>query len=101
MHHIFLMHSSVNAHLGCFLVWAIVNSAAMTRGVGGEGVGFGVSRCKLLYLAWISNEILLYSTGNYIWSLVMEQDGGEHEKKNVYVCMTGSPGCTAEIDKTL
>ena len=25
----------------------------------------GVSRYKLLYLEWISNEILLYSTGNY------------------------------------
>ena len=22
------------------------------------------------------NEILLYSTGNYVWSLVMEHDGG-------------------------
>ena len=38
----------------------------------GEGVGsgmdweFGVSRCKLLPLEWISNEILLYSAGNYI-----------------------------------
>ena len=35
-----------------------------------EGVGmdweFGVSRCKLLHLEWISNEILLYSSGNYI-----------------------------------
>ena len=29
---------------------------------------FGVSRCKLLPLEWISNEILLYSTGNYISS---------------------------------
>ena len=27
---------------------------------------FGVNRCKLLPLEWISNEILLYSTGNYI-----------------------------------
>ena len=27
---------------------------------------FGVSRCKLLHLDWISNEILLYSTRNYI-----------------------------------
>ena len=27
---------------------------------------FGVSRCKLLYIGWISNKILLYSTGNYI-----------------------------------
>ena len=26
----------------------------------------GVNRCKLLYLEWISNEILLYSTGNNI-----------------------------------
>ena len=35
---------------------------------GGSGVDweFGVSRCKLLPLEWISNEILLYSTGNYI-----------------------------------
>ena len=26
----------------------------------------GVSRCKLLHLEWISNVILLHSTGNYI-----------------------------------
>ena len=26
---------------------------------------FGVSRCKLLNLDWINNEILLYSAGNY------------------------------------
>jgi len=35
---------------------------------GGSGSGidgeFGVSRCKLLHLEWISNEVLLYSTGN-------------------------------------
>ena len=30
---------------------------------------FGVSRCKLLHLEWISNEVLLYSMGNYIQSL--------------------------------
>ena len=27
---------------------------------------FGVGRCKLLHLEWIRNEVLLYSTGNYI-----------------------------------
>ena len=47
---------------------------------GGAGSGmdweFGVSRGKLLHLEWISNEILLYSTGKYIQSLVMEYDGG-------------------------
>ena len=31
----------------------------------------GVNRCKVLHLEWISNEIPLYSTGNYIYSLVM------------------------------
>ena len=62
---------------------------------------FRVSRCKLLHLGWVSNEILLYGTGNYIQSLVMEHDGRFFEKKNVYLCMTGSRCCTAEIDKTL
>ena len=27
---------------------------------------FGVNKCKLLHLDWISNEILLCSTGNHI-----------------------------------
>ena len=35
---------------------------------------FGVSRCKPLHLEWVSNEVLLYSTGNYIQSLVTEHD---------------------------
>ena len=43
----------------------------------GEGEGkFGVSRCKLLYLDWISNEVLLYSTGNYVQSIGTEHGGG-------------------------
>ena len=39
---------------------------------GGGGRGsrmdweFGVNRCKLLHMGWISNEILLYSTGKSI-----------------------------------
>ena len=32
-------------------------------------------------------EILLYRTGNYIQSLVMEHDGGYCEKKNRCVCV--------------
>ena len=35
---------------------------------------FGVNRCKLLHLEWIYNEVLPYSTGNYIQSLVIEHD---------------------------
>ena len=41
----------------------------------GKDWDFGVSRCKLFLLEWISNEILLYSTGNYIKSLVIEHGG--------------------------
>ena len=60
----------------------------------------GLSRHKLLHLEWISNEGLQYSTGNYIQSHVMEHDR-RYEKKNVYMCITGPLGCTAEIDRTL
>ena len=42
------------------------------RGTDGESE---VSRCKLLSLEWMRNEVLLYSTGNSIQSLVMEYDG--------------------------
>jgi len=36
------------------------------EGAGGMDWKSGANRCKLLHLEWISNEILLYSTGNYI-----------------------------------
>ena len=35
---------------------------------------FGVCGCKLLHLGQIRHEILLYSTGNYIQSLLVEHD---------------------------
>ena len=40
-----------------------------------DGLEFGLSRCKLLHLQLIGNEVLLYSTGNYVCSLVIEYDG--------------------------
>ena len=44
----------------------IENKLAVAKEEGGEmDWEFGVNRCKLLPLEWISNEILLYSTGNY------------------------------------
>ena len=58
----------------------------------------GVNRCRLLPLEWISNEILLCSTGNYVWSLMMEHDDGR-KKERIHVCVTGSSCCTAEKKK--
>ena len=61
---------------------------------------FGVGRCKLLHLVCKINEVLLYRTGKYIQSLGIEHDGRQCEKKNIYVCMTGSICCKAEINTT-
>ena len=33
------------------------------RGGGEKDSEFGISRCKLLYIEWVKNRILLYSTG--------------------------------------
>ena len=43
---------------------------------GGSGMDgeFGVSRCKLLHLEWVSNKLLLCSTGSYIQSLEIDHD---------------------------
>ena len=45
---------------------------------GGSGMDWevGGSRCKQLHLEWISNEVLLYSPGNYIQS-----PGKDHDRK--------------------
>ena len=44
-------------------------------GRSGRDWKFGVNRCKLLQLEWISKELLLYGTENYLQSLVIEHDG--------------------------
>ena len=46
-----------------------------------DGV-LGVNRCRLFLLEWISNEILLCSTGNYVCSLMMDHN---NVIKNVYM----------------
>ena len=52
---------------------------------------------KLLHLEWISNDILLYSTGNYTQSLGIDHNGRYYKKGNVYIGMNGSLGYIAEI----
>ena len=61
---------------------------------------FGVGGCKLLHLEWISNRVLLYSTGNYVQSFALEHDGGQYEKKK-NICMTRSLFYTTEIEEIL
>ena len=53
---------------------AIERRLVVAKGKREEGE-FGVGRCKPLHLKWISNEFLLYSTGNYVQSLGTEHDG--------------------------
>ena len=57
-------------------------------GGGWKGVDweFGVSRYKLLYIAWINN-VLLYSTGNYIESPVISHNGNAYGKKPLQLCL--------------
>ena len=45
----------------------------------------GTSRCKLLYIRWINNKVLLYSTENYIQYPVINNNGKEYEKEHTYV----------------
>ena len=46
---------------------------------------FGVSRCKLAYIGWINNKVLLYNTGNNIQYPVINHNGKEYEKEYMYV----------------
>ena len=53
-----------------------------------------------VYIDWKNNKVLLYSTGNYIQYPVRNPNEKEYEK-NVYICITESLFCTAEINTTL
>ena len=54
---------------------------------GGVDWEFGMSRCKLLYIGWINNKVLLHSTGNYIQYPVINHNGKEHEKLPICICI--------------
>ena len=59
---------------------------------------FSQLRCKLAYIRWIKNKVLLYITGNYIQHPLINHNGKEY---NVYTCTAESLCCTAEINTTL
>ena len=51
---------------------------------------FGAGRCKLLRFEWISNEVLLYSTGNHIQSFGIEHEEDSMRKIiyiHIYICI--------------
>ena len=57
---------------------------------GGGGMGvmdweYGVSRHKLLYIEWINNKVLLYSTGNYIQYPGIDHNGIEYKTECIYM----------------
>ena len=85
----------------CFLIEeSVYNWVVVKRGGVGEGTEWeaGVSRCKLLYIEWINNKVLLYSTGNYIQYPMINYNGKEYE---IYICITASLCCTPETNTTL
>ena len=52
---------------------------------GGMEWELGVSRCRLLYMEWINNKVLPYSTENRIQYPMISHDGKEHFKKRMYI----------------
>ena len=58
---------------------SIENRLVVAKGEGREwdGLGFGVSRCKLLHLEWISNEVLLDNTAG---------PAGSHKGRYLITC---------------
>ena len=59
---------------------------------------FGISRYKVLYIKYINNKVLQYSTGNYIQHSVINHNRKEYEKEYVYTCITESLCCTPETN---
>ena len=47
--------------------------------VEGSNWKFEISKCKLVYIGWINNKVLLYSTGNSIQHPVINHYGKEYE----------------------
>ena len=72
----------------------------------GEGMNWKlkISRCKLFYIEWVNNKVLLCSTGNYIQYHIINHNGKENKKECIYmcvcVCVTGSLFCMEKINTT-
>ena len=58
---------------------------AELEGLGEERSESVVRRCKLLYIGWINNKVLLYSTGNYIPYPIINHKRKEYKKECAYM----------------
>ena len=63
--------------------WLVVTKAVRSRE--GKYWEFRISRCKLVYIGWINNKVLLYSTENYIQYPTISHNGKEYEKEKIYI----------------
>ena len=65
IYHIFLTHSSINRHLGCFRVLDIVNTAAMNIGV---NISFSMKVCLDICpeVGWLGHMIALYLVAKFL-----------------------------------
>ena len=75
-------------------------------GGGGMEWEVGVSRWTLLYIEWINNKVLPYSAENYIQYPMINHNGKRmcvciYIYKNIYIYITETLCCTAEINTTL
>ena len=70
------------AAVGNFQRWSSVENRLMVDKEEGVGRGMewevGVSRCKFLYIEWMSDKVLVYNTGNYMLSC---DNGKEYRKE--------------------
>ena len=55
------------------------------RGWGRDGLGVGISRCKVLYIGWINHKVLLYNTGHYIQYCVLSHNREEYIYIYIYI----------------
>ena len=62
---------------------------------------FEVGRCKLFYIGWINNKVLMYNTGSCIQYLVINHNEKEYENEYIYMYITESLCSTSEIGTTL